>query len=229
MSKKIVNKQEKRLYRTVLYVAVAAALLACLVFFVFANRQRKKSYQEAVAEAALSETEFVMAEQMQETESEAPQEQTEMPHNGTVTGALDQNDKKQTDGGKDILTEETEQESNEGLTEEETEEGQLANADLTILVLNGTKLPGVAGHWRDALTEAGYENVISATYEETVKENTVIYTDNIKKAEELRKLFPDCEVEKGEINSGISLEDGERLPEKIDLYVVVGMQDAEVD
>lgn len=220
MSKKIVDKQEKRLYRTVLYMAVVAALLVCLVFFVFANRQRKKSYQEAVAEAALSETEYVMTEQMQETESETAQEKIEMPNNGTVTGTLDQNDKKQMDSDKDISTEATEQES---------EEGQMENADLTILVLNGTKLPGVAGHWRDALTEAGYENVTSATYEEEVKENTVIYTDSAKKAEEIRKLFPDCEVKEGEIDSGISLEDGERLPENIDLYVVVGMQDAEVD
>ncbi len=235
MSKKNNKKQENNSRYVILYIAVTAVLLACLVFFALANRQRKKSYEAAVEAAAQGETEYVMTERQRESESDAVSSDTASSQNGVDKNDGDQDEisrkretekeqllegEGETDGGENFEDGETEKDS--------TPELQPEHTDLTILVLNGTKRPGVAGYWKERLTEIGYETVISATYGEEAEEYTVIYTDEIQKAEEIEVLFPDCKVEKGSIENGISLESGEELPEKIDLYLVIGKQDAPV-
>lgn len=230
MSKKDNRKQENNSRYVVLYIAAVAALLVCLIFFAFSNHQRKKNYEAAVEAAAQGETEYVMTERQRETERETVSFDTESAQNGTdgddreqkVTSMNSQGEEPEegTVAGETLGEGETEKDSKQDFQPEHTE--------LTILVLNGTKRPGVAGYWKERLAELGYETVISATYEEEAEEHTAIFTDDIQKAEEIRALFPDCKVKKGSIGAGISLENGEELPEKIDLYLVIGKRDTPV-
>lgn len=124
---------------------------------------------------------------------------------------------------------ETETESEEPETEAVTETESETEADKTvsILVLNGTKRPGVAGYWQNQLEEDGYENVASASYSGEIADETVIYAEQEADAEPLKSYFPDADVEKGSIEEGIEADNGVTLPETCDLYIVIGRNDAQ--
>lgn len=121
---------------------------------------------------------------------------------------------------------ETESEKPETEAPAETESETEANKSVSILVLNGTKRPGVAGYWQMQLEEDGYENVVSASYAGEIADETVIYAKQKKDAKALSAYFPDAAVENGSIEEGIETENGVTLPEKIDLYIVIGRNDA---
>lgn len=189
------DRYEKNSRNVILYIVAAAALAGCLIFFFFANRERRANYADAVDRASQGETEYVIPERVRENETEALKE-TE----------------------KSLETE----------TEEPESETALTASEMSVLVLNGTKRPGVAGYWEKILRDKGYKEVISATYEEEAEAHTVIYTENVKNAGELQQLFPGSEVRMGKVENGIVLEEGEKLPKQVDLYLVIGREDAMV-
>lgn len=122
---------------------------------------------------------------------------------------------------------ETESEAPQTEVSTETEPETEADKSVSILVLNGTKRPGVAGYWQTQLEEDGYENVVSASYSGEITDETVIYAKRKKDAEALNAYFPDAVVERGKIEEGIEPESGVTLPETCDLYVVIGRNDAQ--
>ena len=112
-------------------------------------------------------------------------------------------------------------------TEQETETESETETDysVSVLVLNGTQRPGVAGYWQDQLEEAGYTNVASASYNKTVDETTVIYGDDEAVAAPFLEFFQDAVFEEGTVEEGIEPEDGQELPEDVDIYIVIGRDD----
>lgn len=118
-------------------------------------------------------------------------------------------------------------------TESETETETVAfSADVTkksVLVLNGTRKPGVAGSWKAQMEEAGYTDVHTATYVPDAPEETVIYTDNAELEEALKGLFPEASVRAGKVETGIEETEGDLLPETVDAYIIVGKKDAETE
>lgn len=128
----------------------------------------------------------------------------------------------------------TEREPRETETEEvtdtkpetESENGLQAElADSSILVLNGTRRPGVAGIWKTRLEEAGYQKVYTASYGQDAGAETVIHTENEALGEALLEQFPEATVEEGTVESGIEPEEGETLPQELDAYLVIGKND----
>lgn len=97
--------------------------------------------------------------------------------------------------------------------------------EANILVLNGTKRPGVAGYWKTELEKAGYKNVTPVTYTKAVGLDTIICTDNAELAQPLLALFPGAQIQEGSVQDGIELEAGVTLPEKCDIYIIIGEKD----
>lgn len=95
----------------------------------------------------------------------------------------------------------------------------------TILVLNGTRRPGVAGYWSEQLKELGYRNVFSASYNGEIQDNTVLYTSPNVKVTGLQLEFEGSETREGAVEEGIEPVEGETLPERISVYVVIGRDD----
>lgn len=99
-------------------------------------------------------------------------------------------------------------------------------ASLSVLILNGTRRQGVAGYWKNVLDQAGYKNVVPATYTGTVGPQTVIYASSIADAEPLLQLFPNASIQVGSVTTGIEATTGYPLPEHTDIFVMVGSNDA---
>ena len=101
---------------------------------------------------------------------------------------------------------------------------------LSVLILNGTKIQGVAGFWKGQLEQAGFTNVSVATYDKTVETETVISSESRNPEEEpdeLKKLFPTAQVRKEGIKEGITFEPGqESQQDHFDYYIIIGYKDA---
>lgn len=126
---------------------------------------------------------------------------------------------------------ETESETETAAPEESETEGETAAlfrevTKRSILVLNGTRMPGVAGIWKANMEKAGYTNVHTATYVPDAPEETVIYTESKELEEALKELFPEAAFRSGKVETGIEETEGDLLPEKVDAYIVVGKKDA---
>ena len=113
----------------------------------------------------------------------------------------------------------------EAATEQETEtEG--TDYEVSVLVLNGTQRPGVAGYWQEELEEAGYTNVSSASYNREVEETTTIHANSEEEAEPFLEFFPDGVYEEETVDEeSIEPEEGEEVPEDCDVYIVIGRGD----
>lgn len=251
MSKRSDYKRERNPLSAVLYITVILLLLGCIVFFVFSSKERQKAYEEQIRQAAENETEYIMTERLRETESEseAAQEKTKASEAGTASpskGAVNPESEKKTDDSRagseeqagQTLPESNAAETPESDSEVESEdetvgEIRISSAEIssaeklqTVLVLNGTKKPGVAGNWKDRLEGLGYRKVVSASYDGEIEDNTVLYTGTGAKTEGLEQIFPDCVIRQGKVYTGIEPGEGETLPESVDVYVVIGRNDA---
>ncbi len=191
-------------------------LLACIVLLFLNNQRRKRLYEEQVEIAAANETEYTFTERETETESETqastPAPATEAPVQPAETNAA----APETNADGTPVTPQTNAVQN--LTTEERLQD--------IVVLNGTNTDGVARYWADQLEQAGFLNVVSASFNAQSQENTVIYAQNGANAGVLRAVFPDAQFTVGALPEGtIQTAEGESLPEQVDIYVLLGRND----
>ena len=100
--------------------------------------------------------------------------------------------------------------------------------DMNILVLNGTKRPGVAGYWKAELENVGYKNVIPATYTKAVEQETVIWAETVEIAKPLLEVFPNARIQVGSIQDGIELQTGVTMPKKNDIYIIIENNDVKM-
>lgn len=197
MSKKSNKKKEKNLFHKITYTGAVLILLCCIALLLFNARRRSRLYEEEVERVAAGETEYIITEREDESESETAPAETEAP---VETAAAE--------------------------TEAPTEtENPMINK--AMLVLNGTRRPGVAGNWKTILEQNGYTNVSTATYTGAVAPQTAVYLQNMEQAEALKGLFPNATFQVGALTEGIEANPGETLPAQFDLYIVIGSNDAE--
>ena len=204
---KKIYEQESNPLKVVLYIVAVLVLIGCIGYLIYSSRLSKKEYEELVKRAAAGETEFAIEEREAEMETEENISAKIRNENGTGTEA------------------ETDTEAVSAMTSldgaEDSEEKEVG-----ILVLNGTGKPGVAGYWKTQLENAGYTNVIPASYIGTVEEETVIYAAKYKTATPFKEYFSDATVKIGKVENGIEAADGITLPEESDVYIVIGSKDA---
>lgn len=192
--------QERNPLKMVLYIIAVLAMLGCIGYLVYSSRVSSQEYQENVRRAAAEETELETEERKTERETEKTTEQDT------------------TANKKDTESPETESETDT--------EAALVMTDLSILVLNGTGKPGVAGYWKTQLEKRGYTNVTPASYTETVGDETVIYAANNAQTGIFKELFPNAETKIGTVDTGLEAATGIPLPEKCDVYIIIGNKDA---
>ena len=128
MAKNRNPESERNPFKVVLYILIVLALIGCIGFLFYENRQRKAAYREEIEQMASGETEYVRAEHMSETETEKQTEkQTEKKQSG----------KNMTDSPKG----ETETES-----ESESETDKTDAAESTVLEKGGYKTISVGSY-----------------------------------------------------------------------------------
>lgn len=218
--------RQKHPIKMLIYIAAVIALLACILVMVLHTRKKREEYESQITSLSQNETEYIRPERTteaeSETETEAAEEEEETKDENAGADDFEEESDTEEDAEEVPEEEETEEETEED-TEEETEEIQ---ADLSVLVLNGTGVEGVAGYWASQMEEDGYENVISASYEEEAEEETVIYVQERSTALPFQAYFQESRIRIGEITEGILMSDGEEEPDEVDVYIIVGKADA---
>lgn len=216
MSRNRDYKPEKNPLFVVLYILAVILLVCALVFMVYTGRERRKKQQEAMQKIASEETEYIIPERESETESESETEKkTTAKTSGKSTAS------KTAASGKKGSGTGTEEES-----EQESETETEVDKDISILVLNGTRKPGVAAYWKNELVKDGYTDVYTASYTEEAEEHTVLYSEDMAAEAVFEEYFPDCESRRGTVKEGIETEGDTKLPEQIDIYIIVGKSDS---
>lgn len=251
MAKNRNPESERNPFKVVLYILIVLALIGCIGFLFYENRQRKAAYREEIEQMASGETEYVRAERMSETETEKQTEkQTEKKQSGknmadsskgeTETESESESETDQTDAAESTeseseteLSAETETES-ESESESESEETKTALQkklrSIKIVVLNASGKEGAASMWKEVLEKGGYKTISVGSYSHK-EEGTTIYTKNAELGDDLRSIFPNSNVyESGmdEVKSEIELPGTVENANNADAYIVVGKNNTEV-
>lgn len=245
MAKNRNPESERNPFKVVLYILIVLALIGCIGFLFYENRQRKAAYREEIEQMASGETEYVRAERMSETETEKQTEkQTEKKQSGknmadsskgeTETESESESETDQTDAAESTESEsETETES-ESESESESEETKTALPQklrsIKIVVLNASGKEGAASMWKEVLQKGGYKTISVGSYSHK-EEGTTIYTKNAELGADLRSIFPNSNVyESGmdEVKSEIELPGTVENANNADAYIVVGKNNTEV-
>ena len=245
MAKNRNPESERNPFKVVLYILIVLALIGCIGFLFYENRQRKAAYREEIEQMASGETEYVRAERMSETETEKQTEkQTEKKQSGKnmadsskgeiETESESESETDQTDAAESTESEsETETES-ESESESESEETKTALPQklrsIKIVVLNASGKEGAASMWKEVLQKGGYKTISVGSYSHK-EEGTTIYTKNAELGADLRSIFPNSNVyESGmdEVKSEIELPGTVENANNADAYIVVGKNNTEV-
>ena len=216
------NNYERNPLKMVIYIFAVLFLLGCIGYLLLCSGRDKEAYHEEVKKASALESSAGIS---QGEQAEEQQEETSTEENKTasVTAKLTATP---TAAVSPELTE------TPGLTttpapaaENEASETGEVDKNVGILVLNGTKRPGVAAYWKTQLETAGYANVVPATYNKTVGQETVIYAPSVEVAKPFLELFPNAAVQVGNVADGIELQAGVVMPENCQVYIVIGNKD----
>ena len=251
MAKNRNPEAERNPFIVVLYILIVLALIGCIGFLFYENRQRKAAYREEIEQMASGETEYVRAERMSETETEKQTEkQTEKKQSGknmadsskgeTETESEAESETDQTDAAESTeseseteLSAETESET-ETESESESEETKTALPQklrsIKIVVLKASGKEGAASMWKEVLQKGGYKTISVGSYSHK-EEGTTIYTKNAELGDDLRSIFPNSNVyESGmdEVKSEIELPGTVENANNADAYIVVGKNNTEV-
>lgn len=253
MAKNRNPESERNPFKVVLYILIVLALIGCIGFLFYENRQRKAAYREEIEQMASGETEYVRAERMSETETEKQTEKqtekkqsgknmTDSPKGETETESESESETDKTDAAESTeseseteLSAETESETEtESESESESEETKTASSknlrSIKIVVLNASGKEGAASMWKEVLKKGGYKTISVGSYSHK-EEGTTIYTKNAELGEDLRSIFPNSNVyESGmdEVKSEIELPGTVENANNADAYIVVGKNNTEV-
>ena len=253
MAKNRNPESERNPFKVVLYILIVLALIGCIGFLFYENRQRKAAYREEIEQMASGETEYVRTERMSETETEKQTEKqtekkqsgknmTDSPKGETETESESESETDKTDAAESTeseseteLSAETESETEtESESESESEETKTASSknlrSIKIVVLNASGKEGAASMWKEVLEKGGYKTISVGSYSHK-EEGTTIYTKNAELGDDLRSIFPNSNVyESGmdEVKSEIELPGTVENANNADAYIVVGKNNTEV-
>ena len=253
MAKNRNPESERNPFKVDLSILIVLALIGCIGYLFYENRQRKAAYREEIEQMASGETEYVRAERMSETETEKQTEkQTEKKQSGknmadsskgeTETESESESETDQTDAADSTESESETELSAETESETETESESVSESEETktalpqklrsikIVVLNASGKEGAASMWKEVLKKGGYKTISVGSYSHK-EEGTTIYTKNAELGDDLRSIFPNSNVyESGmdEVKSEIELPGTVENANNADAYIVVGKNNTEV-
>lgn len=126
-------------------------------------------------------------------------------------------------------TEATTEATTEEVTTEEptTEEPDIPSTDKNILVLNGTRVSGLASKWKNKLSNGGFSSVAIGNSNLAGEAQTKIYVAEEGMGKDLSEYFSDAEIIVGTLNQGdYQITSGSMT--QIDIFIVVGSNDTTV-
>lgn len=207
MAKKKHRRRRKKGIAFVCYIMVLAALLGALGYLYTVNKTKKAEHAAFKRVLMDAEAEEAVAELSAEETEEAKEVSPAPEPEEAPDPAAD-----------------AEPSPPPAPVEEET-------FDPAVLVLNGTKIPGVAAYWKGELEKAGYTHVAVATYTKAVEAETVIYSgaeDGEEKSAAFRELFPSGVFRKEALQEGIvfGADQDVQQPSAFAYFIVIGTKDA---
>ncbi len=199
-------ERNKNPFIMILYIVTVLVLLCCIGFFILRARKQSAEYQEKVKQFQNREENMISS---QEKETEVK----------TLLDILNETESVPTGTETELVT--------EAPTESESETESI-DYDIDIVILNGTGTQGVAGYWKSELEKEGYTNIVSASYGRKSEEKTFIISDAKEKAEPFSANFQNAQIRIGDLEDRTDIEtaDGIELPEKVDVWIIVGKEDA---
>lgn len=217
---------ERNPLKMVIYILAVFILLGCIGYLLLSSGKQKAAYQEEIEKASAAESNLEKSEE--EKTSKASEDETK-----DASAAKKNKEKKVSATPEATVTSEATTAPAATVTPEPTATPALAAVEqsagsdksIGVLVLNGTQRPGVAAYWKTKLETAGYSNVVPATYNKAVGQETVIYASSQELAQPFLALFPGAVVQVGTVIDGIELEAGVTMPEKCEVYIIVGNKD----
>lgn len=123
----------------------------------------------------------------------------------------------------------TEEVTTEEATIEEptTEEPDIPSTDKNILVLNGTRVKGLAGSWKSKLNREGFSSIAIGNSNQAGDSQTKIYVSEEGMGKDLSEYFSDAEIIVGSLEkSEYQITSGSLS--QIDIFIVVGNNDTTV-
>lgn len=117
----------------------------------------------------------------------------------------------------------TEATTEEITTEATTEQQDIPSNDKSILVLNSTRVAGVAKAWMDKLTSAGFTTVKTGNYSLSQEAQTKIYVAEEGMGKDLAEFFTDAVIEVGSLDSGVDVSTA-----GVDIFIIIGSNDTTV-
>ena len=226
------NRKTSSLH-TVIYIAAVLILIGCIAFLIWDSMKKDEEFERRVEEIAQGETEYVLVERPRETETETVTEAQDGAGDGTAGQTGAGTPQSGTEAGAEPQKESGPVSQTESGAEPQAGSGVEVTAEdlqVSILVLNGTRRPGVAAYWQSELWADGYSNVSTATYSQEASDRTVIYYSGeaaMHAALTLQAYFPDTDIIYGAPAEGIEPGEDTQLPAQVDVYIVVGLLDAE--
>lgn len=239
---------ERNPLKMVIYILVVLFFMACIGYLLIYSGKQKEEYKEEMERVSALETGTVTSEEQKEEETadtrgttkEASMSETDGKAGNLTPTPVPEQQASPTPISEQAVspTPVTEQSATPTLSPEQEATAtpaveQAADTaelvkDMNILVLNGTKRPGVAGYWKTQLENVGYKNVVPATYTKTVGQETVIWASKVEYAKPFLELFPDAQIQVGSVQDGIELQAGVTMPENNDVFIIIGNKDVKM-
>lgn len=128
------------------------------------------------------------------------------------------------------LTDDTEDTTTEEITTEEitTEAPDIPSTEKNIMVLNSTRVSGLAKAWGNKLSNAGFANIGIGDYGQSSETQTQIYVSEEGMGKDLAGYFNDAVISVGSIDSGNYTARGGASMDHIDIFIVIGTNDTTV-
>lgn len=123
----------------------------------------------------------------------------------------------------------TEEVTTEEVTTEEptTEAPDIPSTDKNILVLNGTRISGLAGSWQSKLIGAGFPNIAIGNSNLVREDQTRIYVAEEGMGNDLVQYFSDAVIIVGSLTAGdYQITRGSMA--QVDIFIVIGNNDTTV-
>ncbi len=190
-----------------LIVLMATAIIGFALFFILKMNSDQK-------DTTASNDNSTYREDLQAMSSEEVTEEITTENTTVIT--------EEPETTEEITTEEI---TTEEITTEEitTEETIIASTDKKILVLNSTRVSGLAKAWMNKLQTSGFSDIATGNYSAESGAQTRICVPEAGMGQDLLEYFTDATIEVNTISSGVDVS-----TEGVDIFIIIGSNDTVV-
>ena len=108
-------------------------------------------------------------------------------------------------------------------TEAPTTEEKISSMGYKILVLNSTRVSGLAKKWMEKLKSEGFTDIATGNYSAAREEETKIYVPSANMGDDLLVYFNNATIEIGALSSGMDVS-----AEGVEIFIVIGATDTTI-